>query len=92
MATQPIPAPQASGAAAGPGPGGGFSSPAPAQGDQGEGQLLRLAMGIVSAARMIGNKVPGTVPEIRQINDLIAQVIGKIKGSQPVPEGQAPPV
>lgn len=88
MASQPIPPPQSPG----PGPGGGFASPAPAQDDQGAAELLKLSLNIVSSSRMIAMKVPAATPEVRQINDLVAQIQAKIKGGQPVPEGQAPPV
>ena len=88
MAAAPVPPPQSTG----PGPGGGFPSPAPAVEDQGAGTLLRLSLGIVSAARMIANKVPQATPEVRQINDLVAQIQAKIKASQAPAEPQAPPV
>jgi hypothetical protein len=41
---------------------------------------------------MIGQKVPGVIPEVRQINDLVSQMQGKIIGQQMPPETQAPPV
>ena len=85
----PVQAPEVS---AGPGPGGGFASPAPAVEDNGAMQLLKLSMTIVSSARMIAQKVPGATPEVRQINDLVAQIQAKIKGNQAPPEAQAPPV
>jgi ATP phosphoribosyltransferase len=49
-------------------------------------------MTIVSNARMIANKFPQTTSEVRQINDLVAQIQGKIKQNQPQQEPAAPPV
>lgn len=94
MASQPIPAPpmQQQPDGDGPGPGGGFPSPAPAQGDQQAAQLLMISQGIVASARMIANKVPGATAEVRQINDLVARIQGKIKQGQAPTETQAPPV
>lgn len=76
----------------GPGPGGGFPSPAPAQPDQGAAQLLDMVRTIVSAARAIGMKVPGSIEEVRTINDAVARIQRKIVQSQPGAEPQAPPV
>jgi hypothetical protein len=76
----------------GPGPGGGFPSPAPAQPDQGAAQMLEAVRTIVSAARMIGMKVPGAIQEVRAINDAVARMQQKIIQSQPGAEPQAPPV
>jgi len=88
MASTPIPAPPSSG----PGPGGGFSSPAAGQSGGDSSQLLNLVRTIVASTRMIANKVPAATPEVRQINDLVAQIQQKIIGQQPPAETQAPPV
>lgn len=93
MATAPTPAPvvddqqQTS-----PGPGGGFPSPAPAQSDERSAQLLKVMLGVVSSMRVVAQQVPAATSEVRQINDLVSQVIGKIKGRGPQAETQAPPV
>ena len=93
MATSPIPAPTGDDPnASNPGPGGGFPSPAPAQTDQNSAELLRMALGVVSTMRVLANKVPAATSEVRQINDLISQLIGKIKSGGPSTESQAPPV
>jgi len=89
MAAAPVPPPDTG---QGPGPGGGFSSPAPPVNDPGAAQLLKLLMTIVSSARMIATKVPGATNEVRQINDLVAQIQGKVKQQQPQQEPAAPPV
>jgi len=93
MATSPIPAPV--GAApdqSNPGPGGGFPSPAPAQSDDRGAQLLKILLGVVSSLRVVAQQVPAATSKVRQINDLVAQVIGDVKSSGPPPETQAPPV
>jgi hypothetical protein len=51
-----------------------------------------MSLGIVANARMIATKVPGASDEVRQINDLVAKIQGKIKGGQPAPQSMAPPV
>jgi len=89
MAAAPVPPPDAG---QGPGPGGGFSSPAPAVNDPGAAQILNSLMTIVSNARMIAQKFPATTNEVRQINDLVAQIQGKIKANQQPQEPAAPPV
>lgn len=76
----------------GPGPGGGFPSPAPAGADKGNAQLLEMVRSIVTAARMIGKQVPGAVPEVQQINDLVARIQQKVLQQQGPAEPQAPPV
>lgn len=93
MAASPIPAPTADDPAqSNPGPGGGFPSPAPAQNDERGAQLLKIMLGVVSSMRMVAQQVPAASSEVRQINDLVSQVIGKIKGQGPQAETQAPPV
>jgi len=92
MATTPIPAPVSSADSQGPGAAGGFASPAPAVEDQGAATLLKLLMTIVSSSRMIGQKVPGTVPEVRQINDLVQRMQAKIVAQKAPTEPMAPPV
>lgn len=96
MATPPIPAPPGGsfggGQSNGPGPGGGFSSPAAAQSDGRGAQLLKILLDVVSSMRVVANQVPAATAEVRQINDLVAQVIGKVKSSAPPAETQAPPV
>jgi hypothetical protein len=102
MATAPIPAPDMMRSAeagagqqpgqGGPGPGGGFVSTGQPQEDPVAAQLLRMSLGIVANARMIATKVPGASDEVRQINDLVAKIQGKIKGGQPAPQSMAPPV
>lgn len=89
MASAPIPAPVSD---AGPGPGGGFASSSPAVEDQDGAALLKLSLGIVAAARMIGQKVPQVSSEVRQINDLVQQIQAKIVGNKAPAEAQAPPV
>jgi hypothetical protein len=42
--------------------------------------------------RMVGEKYPQTVSKVKQINDLIAQIIQDIKGGQGPTEPKAPPV
>lgn len=92
MTPGPIPAPAGDGQdQSSPGPGGGFPAAAPAEEGNGA-ELLRIALGVVSSIRVIANKVPSATPEVRQINDLIAKVIGKIKGGGPAAQPQAPPV
>lgn len=91
MASAPIPAPD-SGNAPSPGPGGGFVSPAPAQTDPGSAEAIKSIMTIVQNARMIGEKYPQTTSKVRQINDLVAQMIQDVKGSQGPTEPKAPPV
>jgi len=49
-------------------------------------------MTIVQNARMIGEKYPQTTSKVRQINDLVAQMIQDVKGSQGPTEPKAPPV
>jgi hypothetical protein len=49
-------------------------------------------MTIVSSSRMIGQKVPGTVPEVRQINDLVQRMQAKIVAQKAPTEPMAPPV
>jgi hypothetical protein len=90
MASSALPPPGADNPGAS--PGGGFPSPAPAQANQGAVQILELVRNIVSSARMLGQKVPGAVPIVRQINDLAQQLQMKILQSQPGTEPQAPPV
>lgn len=99
MATSPVPAPSGALGSApsqysqqGPGPGGGFPSPAPAQTDERGAQLLKVLLGVVSSMRVVAQQVPAATSEVRQINDLVAQVIGKVKSSAPPAETQAPPV
>ncbi len=98
MATSPIPPPQAGsfgGSTPGqssPGPGGGFPSPAPAQGDERGAQMLKMLLGVVSTMRVVAQQVPAATAQVQQINDLVAQVIGKVKSSGPPAEPQAPPV
>jgi hypothetical protein len=75
----------------GPGVGGGFAAPAPAQPDQGAVQMLELVRTMVSAGRMIAQKVPAAVPEIRQINDLVARIQAKIVQGQQPTQPMAPP-
>jgi hypothetical protein len=86
-ASQALPPPGQGGS-----PGGGSPSPAPASNTGGAERTISLVRQIVSAARMLGQIVPGAVPEIRQINDLAQQVQMKIIQSQPSQEPQAPPV
>jgi len=70
-----------------------MASPMPQQGaGGGADQVLGLVRQIVSASRMLGQSVPGAVPIVRQINDLVQQLQQKIIQSQPAPEPQAPPV
>ena len=94
MAAAPVPAPTGDDGSTGngPGPGGGFPSPAQAQSDPRAAQLLQQLLGVVSVMRAVGSQVPAATSEVRQINDLISQVIGKVKGSGPSPQTQAPPV
>jgi len=94
VASFPTPAPQSNQdqQGQGPGPGGGFASPAPAVEDQGAAQMLKLSLGIVSAARMLAQRVPAVTPEVQQINDLVARMQAKIKAQQAPAESQAPPV
>lgn len=75
----------------GPGVGGGFAAPAPAQPDQGAMQMLEMVRTMVTTARMIAQKVPAAVPEVRQINDLIARIQAKIVQGQQAPQPMAPP-
>lgn len=49
-------------------------------------------MTIISSSRLIANKVPQATAKVRQINDLVAQVIQDIKGGQGPTESKAPPV
>ena len=93
MATSPFPAPVADDPnQPGPGPGGGFASPAPAQNDPRAAELLRVMLGVVSTIRAVAQQVPSATAEVKQINDMVARVIGKIKGAGPTAETQAPPV
>jgi hypothetical protein len=54
--------------------------------------MLKLSLGIVSAARMLAQRVPAVTPEVQQINDLVARMQAKIKAQQAPAESQAPPV
>ncbi len=83
MAAQALPPPS---------PGGGSPSPAPGGDNAGAAQIMELVRTIVSASRMLGQRVPGAVPIVRQINDLMQQLQMKILQSQPPTESQAPPV
>jgi hypothetical protein len=76
----------------GPGPGGGYSSPAPAQQDPGAAQAVQMSLEIVKNARMLAQKFPQISSEVRQINDLVSQMQGKIKGQGPQAETAAPPM
>lgn len=70
-----------------------MASPAPAvAGGQGPGQALDMVKQIVSASRMLGQMIPGAIPIVRQINDLIQQLQSKIVQTGPAAEAQAPPV
>lgn len=73
-------------------PGGGFPSPAPAKQDSTQMALIDSVQKIVSNARMIGQKVPGAVDIVRQINELTQKLQAKILQSGQSPESQAPPV
>ena len=94
MATGPIPAPVAptDASASNPGPGGGFPSPAPAQTDPRAAEMLRILLGVVTSMKMIAQTVPAATSEVRQINDLVAQILAKVKAGGPAAETQAPPV
>ena len=69
-----------------------MASPAGPQNAGNAAELLNMARTIVSSARAIANKVPAATPEVRQINDLVAQIQQKIVGQQAPAETQAPPV
>ena len=94
MASQPIPAPSGGSPSpeSNPGPGGGFPSPAPAQTDPNAAAATEAVIKTVQSMRMVGEKYPQTVSKVRQINDLIAQIIQDIKGGQGPTEPKAPPV
>ena len=93
MAATPIPAPTGDDQnQSSPGPGGGFPSPSRAQSDAKSAELLKTMLGVVSSMRVVAQEVPAATAEVRQINDLVSQVIGKIKGRGPAAETQAPPV
>lgn len=93
MAGSPIPAPQGpQQPPSNPGPGGGFVSPAPAQSDPRSAELLRVMLGVVQTLRVVASQVPAAASEVQQANDLVAKIIGKIKGGGPPAESQAPPV
>ena len=93
MAAAPVPAPSSNDPSqTNPGPGGGFPSPQPAQSDGRGAEMLKQLLGVVSTLRVVAQQVPAASSEIRQINDLVSQVIGKVKGSGPATETQAPPV
>ena len=93
MAAAPIPAPTGDDQSqSNPGPGGGFPSPAPAQGSERDAQLMKVLLGVVSSMRMVAQQVPAATSEVRQINDLVSQVLGKVKGQGQQAETQAPPV
>lgn len=51
-----------------------------------------MALTIVANSRMLAQKYPQVTPEVRQINDLVSQIQGKIVGNQAPSEPQAPPV
>lgn len=53
---------------------------------------MKAVIATVGQMRMLANKYPQITPEVRQINDLLAQINGKIQGSGPQAEPQAPPV
>ena len=91
MAAQALPPPGQGAATAGGAPGGGSPSPSTPQPDPGAGQILELVRTIVSASRLIGQRVPGAIPIVRQINDLVQQLQMKILQSQPGQEQAAPP-
>lgn len=94
MAAQALPPPQGGQPdnPTSPSPGGGFPSPAPPQPNQKAAQQLDLVRNIVSSTRLLGNMLPGAVPIVRQINDLVQELQKKIVASQGAPEPQAPPV
>ncbi len=79
-----------------PAPGGGdpqAAPPAPQGGpDPGAAQILDLVRTIVSASRLIAQKVPGAAPIAQQINDLVQQLQMKILQSQQPQEAAAPPM
>jgi hypothetical protein len=90
----PIPAPNGGSPSpeSNPGPGGGFAAPAPAQTDPNAAAATEAVVSMVQKTRMIAEKYPQTVSKVKQINDLIAQIIQDIKGSQGPTEPKAPPV
>jgi hypothetical protein len=73
-------------------PGGGFASPAPGRQNPEAMANLDLVQKIVSSSRMLGQKIPGAVDIVRQINELAEKLQTKIIQSGQSPETQAPPV
>lgn len=53
---------------------------------------MRTMLGVVQTMRVIASQVPAAAGEVQQVNDLVAKIIGKIKGGGPPAESQAPPV
>lgn len=74
------------------GPGGGFPSPSPGSQNPEAMANLDLLQKIVSSSRMLGQKIPGSVDIVRQINELAAKLQQKIIQGGSSPESQAPPV